>query len=104
MPCTDSSERIAIVGVGGIFPGALDLATFWSNISAGIDAGRQVPADRWYLPPEKAYAPWPPQPDRVYSTWGCFVEGFQFDSEGLDIPGELLSRLDPMFQIGRAHV
>ena len=42
MPGTDNTERIAIVGVGGIFPGAPDLATFWTNISTGIDAGRDV--------------------------------------------------------------
>ncbi len=100
MPGTDNSERIAIVGVGGIFPGAPDLDTFWHNISHGIDAGRHVPDGRWYLSPDKAYAPWPPQPDRVYSTWGCFIEGFQFDPEGLDLDRELLSHLDPMFHLG----
>jgi acyl transferase domain-containing protein/3-hydroxymyristoyl/3-hydroxydecanoyl-(acyl carrier protein) dehydratase len=100
MPGTDNSERIAIVGVGGLFPGAPDLDTFWHNISHGIDAGRHVPDGRWYLSPDKAYAPWPPQPDRVYSTWGCFIEGFQFDPEGLDLDRELLSHLDPMFHLG----
>ncbi|HEY4261565.1 MAG TPA: beta-ketoacyl synthase N-terminal-like domain-containing protein, partial [Schlesneria sp.] len=100
MPGTENSERIAIVGVGGIFPGAPDLDTFWHNISHGIDAGRHVPDGRWYLSPDKAYAPWPPQPDRVYSTWGCFIEGFQFDPEGLDLDRDLLSHLDPMFHLG----
>ncbi|MFO1042087.1 MAG: beta-ketoacyl synthase N-terminal-like domain-containing protein [Planctomycetaceae bacterium] len=100
MPRNDSSERIAIVGIGGIFPGAPDLSTFWENIAAGKDAGRPVPEGRWYLSPDKAYAPWPPQPDRVYSTWGCFIEGFEFDPEGLDLPRDLLSRLDPMFHLG----
>jgi len=100
MPGTENLERIAIVGVGGIFPGAPDLDTFWQNIAGGVDAGRHVPPGRWYLSPEKAYAPWPPQPDRVYSTWGCFIEGFQFDPEGLDIEHDLLARLDPMFHLG----
>ena len=100
MPQPDQAERIAIVGVGGIFPGAPDLDTFWNNIAHGVDSGRHAPAGRWYLSPEKAYAPWPPQPDRVYSTWGCFIEGFQLDPEGLDIDRELLSRLDPMFHLG----
>ncbi|MBM4077843.1 MAG: hypothetical protein FJ267_19615, partial [Planctomycetes bacterium] len=94
------AERIAIVGLGGIFPGAADLDTFWNNIVRGIDSGRHVPDERWYLSPESAYAPWPPKPDRVYSTWGCFIEGFQFDPEGLDLDREFLSRLDPMFHLG----
>jgi PfaB family protein len=96
----DSTERIAIVGLGGIFPGAPDLDVFWSNLAAGVDSGRHVPAGRWYLSPEKAYAPWPPQPDRVYSTWGCFIEGFEFDPTGLDLDPVLLSKLDPMFHLG----
>lgn len=100
MPGTENSERIAIVGVGGIFPGALDLVTFWQNIAGGVDAGRHVPPGRWYLSPEKAYAPWPPHPDRVYSTWGCFIEGFKFDPEGLNLDHDLLAHLDPMFHLG----
>lgn len=100
MPGTENSERIAIVGVGGIFPGAPDLDTFWQNIAGGVDAGRHVPPGRWYLSPEKAYAPWPPRPDRVYSTWGCFIEGFEFDPSGLNIDHNLLARLDPMFHLG----
>ena len=100
MPQPDQAERIAIVGIGGIFPGAPDLDTFWNNIVYGIDSGRHVPEGRWYLSPDKAYAPWPPQPDRVYSTWGCFIEGFQFDPTGLNIEHDLLARLDPMFHLG----
>ncbi|MBC8113527.1 MAG: hypothetical protein H7062_04060, partial [Candidatus Saccharimonas sp.] len=100
MPQPDHAERIAIVGIGGIFPGAPDLDTFWKNIAGGVDSGRPVPEGRWYLSPEKAYAPWPPQPDRVYSTWGCFIEGFQLDPTGLNIEYDLLARLDPMFHLG----
>ena len=100
MPASDQTERIAIVGVGGIFPGAPDLDTFWKNVAGGVDCGRHVPDGRWYLSPKQAYAPWPPQPDRVYSTWGCFIEGFQFDPEGLNLDRSLLERLDPMFHLG----
>lgn len=100
MSGSGASERIAIVGIGGIFPGAPDLPTYWKNISLGIDAGRHVPNGRWYLSAEKAYAPWPPAPDRVYSTWGCFVEEFSFDPWGLKLDPGLLDRLDPMFLLG----
>lgn len=100
MPFTENSERIAIVGIGGIFPGASDLDQFWHNIIHGIDTGRKVPEGRWYLSADKALAPWPPQPDRVYSTWGCFIEGFSFDPEGFNIAPSLLQQLDPMFHLG----
>ena len=97
---TRSSERIAIVGVGGIFPGAQDLTTFWNNIAAGVDSGRPVPPDRWFLRAETALDSDGPKADRVYSTWGCFIEGFQFDPTGLDLDPGLLSRLDPLFHLG----
>ena len=99
MPDVVSTERIAIVGLGGIFPGAADLETFWRNIANGVDSGQPVPTGRWYLSPDKAYSPWPPKPDRVYSTWGCFIEGFSLDPAGLDLDPDLLLRLDPMFHL-----
>src|SRR5436190_14770070 len=39
-------EPIAIVGMAAVFPGAPDLATFWSNLERGVDAVTDVPADR----------------------------------------------------------
>jgi len=100
MPDQEHVERIAIVGLGGLFPGASDLQTFWNLIAAGRDAGRPVPAERWYLSPEKAFAPWPPQPDRVYSTWGCFLDAPPVDLDGLALDPGLVRRLDPLFHIG----
>ena len=40
-------EPIAIVGMECIFPGAADLAAFWSNIVLGVDATREIPESRW---------------------------------------------------------
>jgi len=53
------SRSIAIVGMECIFPGARDLAGFWSNIVCGIDAITEVPPTRWDpasfdLPPVRA--------------------------------------------------
>ena len=100
MPTTDRTERIAIVGIGGIFPGARDLDTFWHNIANGIDSGQSVPADRWFLRPEIALEPGGPQADRVYSDWGCFIQDFPFDPTGLNLDPALLNRLDPLFHLG----
>lgn len=100
MPVQVDTDRIAIVGLGGLFPGAATLDEFWQNILQGRDSGRTVPAQRWYLPPDQAYAPWPPQPDRVYSTWGCFLDEFTLNPAGLNLDARLLALLDPLFHIG----
>ena len=89
---------IAIVGIGGIFPGAMDVAQFWSHVEAGRSLSREVPAGRWPLGMEDVYAPHLAA-DKVYSKRGCFVEEFECDLDELDISREQLNRLDPMFHL-----
>ena len=67
-------ESVVIVGFGGVFPGGPDVASFWRNVSTGVDAGRTVPAGRWTLSPDKACQPGPVVPDKTYSTWGCYLD------------------------------
>jgi PfaB family protein len=96
-----SPLNIAIVGIGGIFPGAKDLSAFWRNILKGRSAAREVPADRWLLAASDALAP-ATAPDRVRSTRACLIDGFRFDPAAFDVEDSLrvlLPRLDPMFQL-----
>ncbi len=90
--------HIAIVGIGGVFPGAADVEQFWSHVLAGRSMSREVPPGRWPLSKDDAYFP-ELMPDRVYSTRGCFVDDFRCDPEGLAIAPDLLDRLDPMFHL-----
>ena len=48
----EQDDAIAIVGYGGIFPGAADLEQFWANIIGGVDStARSLPAAGcWPLP------------------------------------------------------
>ncbi|WP_435019720.1 beta-ketoacyl synthase N-terminal-like domain-containing protein [Tundrisphaera sp. TA3] len=92
-------ERVAIVGIGGIFPRSGDPAQLWDIIRRGEAAAREVPPGRWPLDPPSALGPEVATPDRVDSTRGCFVEGFRLDPEGLDLDPEALAGLDPMFHL-----
>ncbi len=92
-------ERVAIVGIGGIFPDSPDLARFWGNVETGTAATREVPPGRWLLDPADAFDPVVGRADRVYSTRGCFVDGFRLDPDGLDLDPATLDRLDPMFHL-----
>ncbi len=101
-------QRIAIVGIGGLFPGA-DTATddhhleiFWRNIQSGRDCSREVPADRWLLDKEDALndnKSGELAADKVNSIRGCFLDDFQLDSTGLNIDKDILAKLDPMFHV-----
>jgi acyl transferase domain-containing protein/3-hydroxymyristoyl/3-hydroxydecanoyl-(acyl carrier protein) dehydratase len=94
-----AGERVAIVGVGGIFAGSPDPERLWANVAGAVDATREVPPGRWHLPASEAFDPRVAEADRVYSTRGGFVEGFRLDPEGLDLDPELIGRLDPMFHL-----
>ena len=88
---------IAIVGIGGIFPGASSLEEFWKNIENGVSAAREVPPGRWPLALEDAFEPERGHVDKVYSKRGCYVENFDFHAEGFGIDPDLLNALDPVF-------
>jgi len=92
-------QRVAIVGIGGIFPQSPTLSQFWTNISSGVDTAREVPPGRWILSSSDAFDPRPGTPDRVYSLRGCFIEGFELDPEGLRLDPSLLQQLDSMVRL-----
>src|SRR4051812_36274675 len=98
-----SPPRIAIVGLGGLYPTALGGAAttperLWQLVLAGVTAARDVPPGRWLLPPGEAYSPRVAEPDHVYSRRGCFLDPFA-SPDGLDLPPDLLAGLDPVFHL-----
>ncbi|BDV42215.1 hypothetical protein GURASL_11380 [Geotalea uraniireducens] len=97
----EQTPSVAIVGIGGIFPDAPDLERFWDNIRHGRSAAREVPAGRWLLPADAAYAPETGAADRVYSRRGCFIDHLPPLDElaGLAVAPERLAGLDPLFQL-----
>ncbi|WSI60231.1 amino acid adenylation domain-containing protein [Streptomyces platensis] len=69
LPAADT-ERFAIVGMAGHYPGAADLAAFWENLKAGRDSVSEVPAERW--------AP----AEGTESRWGGFLDDVdRFDAD-----------------------
>ncbi|MFQ5737970.1 MAG: type I polyketide synthase [Acidobacteriota bacterium] len=75
---TDPSNKVAVIGMACLFPGAPDLATFWSNVRRGVDAITEVPAGRW---DPVFYDPDSTQVDRLYCRRGGFVDAYaRFDA------------------------
>ncbi|MDD2581014.1 MAG: beta-ketoacyl synthase N-terminal-like domain-containing protein, partial [Desulfuromonadaceae bacterium] len=98
---TVSNPTVAIVGIGGIFPDAPDLDSFWANIRSGSSATRDVPAGRWQIPADAAFDPAIGVPDRVYSRRGCFIDEIPSATtlNGLAIDPASLEGLDPLFHL-----
>ena len=67
-----ATERVAVVGLGCVYPGAPDVETFWDNIVAGRDAITDAPPDR--IDPQ-LFANRPGDADHLTARRGGFVQG-----------------------------
>ncbi|MTI85599.1 MAG: type I polyketide synthase [Firmicutes bacterium] len=97
------SQPIAIVGIGGIFPGAFELETFWEGIRNGISSSRRIPEGRWAVSPDEVFSPYGICSDRVVSLRGCYIDDLTgHDLHPLEEYGftpEFLDKLDPLFHL-----
>ncbi|MCJ7772121.1 MAG: hypothetical protein MUP22_03190 [Desulfobacterales bacterium] len=94
---------IAIIGMSGIFPGALNLDKFWDNIIKKVDTSSDVPKNRWILDPDLVFNP-AYTPNKTISKRACFIqndalESIEFKSGEIDIDPDLLKDLDPLHKI-----
>jgi myxalamid-type polyketide synthase MxaD len=89
-----TTEPIAIIGVGCRFPGANDPAAFWQLLRDGVDAIREVPADRF---DQRAfYDADPATPGKMNTRWGGFLgQVDQFDANFFGISPREALRMDP---------
>ena len=88
------NEPIAIIGIGCRFPGANDPAAFWQLLRDGVDAIREVPADRFDQ--HAFYDPDPAVPGKMNTRWGGFLEQVdQFDPNFFGISPREALRMDP---------
>jgi myxalamid-type polyketide synthase MxaE and MxaD len=93
-----SREPIAIIGIGCRFPGASDPQAFWHLMYHGIDAIREVPADRYNI--DAFYDPHPATPGKVMSRYGGFLEQVdQFDAEFFGVSPRKAAKTDPQHRL-----
>lgn len=96
---TRSEERVAIVGMAGLLPGADTLDKFWANVKAGADCSSEPPRGRWPIDPGKLLDPRPATPDHVPTLRGYYLSPFSADVAGMDLADWPLEELDPVFHL-----
>ena len=91
-------ESIAIVGMGCRFPGAPNPHAFWQLMCNGMDAIREVPADRYDI--DAVYDPRPATPGKVMSRMGGFLDQVdRFDAAFFGLSPREASRMDPQHRL-----
>lgn len=89
---------VAVVGMSCRFPGAKDVFAFWQLLRTGVDAVREVPANRWDV--EYYYHPDPAQPGRTYARAGGFLDSIDtFDADFFGISPREARLMDPQQRI-----
>ena len=87
-------EPIAIIGMGCRFPRAENPADFWQLLRDGVDAIREVPANRWDI--DAYYDPDPATAGKMYARHGGFIEQLdEFDPHFFGIAPREAFTLDP---------
>ena len=87
-------EPVAIVGLGGLFPGAPGVGELWQALRAGRTAIGGVPESRWpgdLYHRAGTFAPW-----RTYARRGGFIAGFAPDGRRFRMPPALAAEADPL--------
>ncbi len=86
---------VAIVGLGCVLPGALDVPSYWRNLVEGRSAIGVIPPERWsearYHDPSAGSS----GPTLSYARHAAVVRGFRFDPLAFRIPPRLVPTLDP---------
>lgn len=71
-------DKIAIIGLGCVFPDAPDFTEYWKNIVEGKDSVRDLSGEFWEA--SDFYDPDPKAQDKFYTTTGAIVDPVEFDS------------------------
>jgi PfaB family protein len=97
-PLMSLKTPIAVVGIGGIFPGADSIDTFWRNIINKVETVADIPQERWIATPDQMIREGH-APDKAYSRKACLIKDFQFDPRDIDIDAEFIQSLDPLYPL-----
>lgn len=91
-------EKVAIIGMSCLFPGAETPKDFWRNLLEGQDARSRVTDDKAGVPVGHFYDPRKGVPDRFYCMHGGYVRDFVMDPTGFQVPEPFVRDLDDVFQ------
>lgn len=90
--------KIAVVGMAGVFPQALDTKKFLNNIIHKKNAVIKVPDHRW-IGAVNDFISKESLPDKAVSNRAGLIENFHFDPHGFLLDKDFVCGLDPLHQL-----
>jgi acyl transferase domain-containing protein/NAD(P)-dependent dehydrogenase (short-subunit alcohol dehydrogenase family) len=87
-------QPVAIIGMGGIFPGARTIGAYWDLLRSGRSALTEVPRERWNA--DIFYQPGLPTVRRTPAKVGGFITDFAYDWKTHKIPPRQVENADPL--------
>ncbi|MHC4924719.1 MAG: beta-ketoacyl synthase N-terminal-like domain-containing protein, partial [Planctomycetota bacterium] len=90
--------RLAIVGMGALFPEAEGLQQYWSNLREGVDCIKRVPESHWR--PEDYFDTDASRPDFTYAERGGFLPGVRFNPMEFGVSPNALEATDSAQLLG----
>ncbi len=93
-----NSKKLAIVGIGCLFPKAASKQAYWANIREGVDCISDVPETHWRV--ADLYDPDPKAPDRTYGKRGGFLDTIDFNPMEFSIQPNILEAIDTSQLLG----
>ncbi len=91
-------EKIAIVGISCLFPGATNPEQFWQNLLNKKSCISLLTESQTILDPATYYHDRVGKKDFYYCDRGGYIQDFQFDPSGYKIDSEHLESLDDLFK------
>ncbi|HEV3038147.1 MAG TPA: SDR family NAD(P)-dependent oxidoreductase, partial [Candidatus Angelobacter sp.] len=96
------SESIAIIGLSGRYPEAINIDVYWQNLREGKDCIVEVPKERWDW--QKYFNGDRTQTGHHYSKWGGFIAGVdEFDPLFFNISPLEAEIIDPQERLFLQH-
>ncbi|HKO54705.1 MAG TPA: SDR family NAD(P)-dependent oxidoreductase, partial [Thermoanaerobaculia bacterium] len=97
-----ADEPVAIIGLSGRYPEAVDVEAYWNNLRDGKDCIIEVPKERWewreYFSEDRS------ESGRHYSKWGGFIAGVdEFDALFFNISPKEAKGIDPQERLFLQH-
>ncbi|EGT3626273.1 3-hydroxyacyl-[acyl-carrier-protein] dehydratase FabA [Morganella morganii] len=93
---SNSAPKIAIVGLATQYPDADNPHTFWQNLLDKKDSRSQISREKLNANPAD-YQGVQGQSDRFYCDKGGYIQHFEFDAKGYQLPESAFDGLDESF-------